>query len=746
MGIYQEDYLKLSSTYDVGYTKKKADVELLKKYSQEVNIAELLDDKFLYQLGVDLERQVSADDNTREEWLDKYNGALEIAKQKIVVKEYPFDKASNIKIPLILQGCVQFNARIMPEVIQNNKTVYATVAGPTTEDDERSAKRLSDHMSLQTMKIVDNWVSDTDKLLIALPLIGTVFRKWCYDPIMRKPASYLCLPTEIIVSNDVSSLEKAERITHVLRMSRNEIIERIKFGIFSEDCLNDLPLTSDSDSVVSDNNYSTDDEDKELPSDSDESRDNYIVWEISCFIDLDDDGYCEPYTVTMMRKTRKICRIAPRFDEKDFVFNNAGELIRINPALYYAAHHFLPSPDGTFLGMGFGQVLLQLNTAINSITNQLVDAGTLANLQGGFLSRDLRLRKGEMQFTAGEWKMVNFNVGMGSLSNHIYPLPFKEPSQTLFNLLEFLVQFGKETANISDVLMGNPINANMPATSVVSMIEQGSKIFSSILTRLYESLRKEFNILFNINKKYFSLYPEKDLMTKFGFVTEEDYNNDKFSIYPIANPAMGMDAVRLAKLQALMQIQSPIINQQEVIKRYLEAIGISDVEKILTPPEQLAKPGPEELLMQAQIEEIKARAQEIGMRSAKVMTDIELDGIGLELKERELQVKAATEGGKLAIGKANAVAAITSAESRATSGEVKTAENVVDKEVPKSQIPLDTTDIQQKLNQIAQIPLQNAGEGANMQQNQQVAEQQQNNNGLPPELAQMLQQLAQEQK
>ena len=502
MGILKFDYTREQSQGGVKYEHKKANVELLKKYASEANIAPLLDNNFLAQLGTDLERQVSVDDDSRLEWMDKYNGALDIARQKITVKEYPFDKASNVKLPLILQGCVQFNARIMPEIIQNNKTVYAAISGTPTIDDEQSAQRLSDHMSLQTMKTVENWVSDTDKLLIALPLVGTVFRKWSYDPIMRKPASFLCLPTEIIISNDVSSIEKAERITHVIRMSRNEVIERIKFGVFSEDCLDGLPFDNESSGVQVDSNYSSDDDDKELPSSIEDSRDNYILWEVSCFMDLDDDGYCEPYTVTIMRKTKKVCRVAARFDERDFVFNAEDELVRINPSIYYAAHHFLPSPDGTFLGMGFGQILLQLNNAINSVTNQLIDSGTLANLQGGFLSKDLRLRKGEMQFSAGEWKLVNFSAGMGSLSNHIFPLPFKEPSQTLMSLLQFLVDFGRQTANISDVLMGNPQSAQMPATSVVTLVEQGSKIFSSILTRLYESLRKEFTILFNINKKY----------------------------------------------------------------------------------------------------------------------------------------------------------------------------------------------------------------------------------------------------
>jgi hypothetical protein len=753
MGIYRQYYEKTKSTYNVGYETKNANVELLKKYAKEVNIAESIDDKFLYQLGVDLEKQINSDDSTRQEWFDKYNEALDIAKQKIKVKEYPFEKCANVLLPLILEGCVQFNARIMPEIIQNNKTVYVDIVGQSTLDDEAKAERISNHMSLQTMHQVDNWVSDTDKLLFTLALVGSVFRKWTYDPISRKPASYLCLPTEIIVSNDVPSLEKAERITHVIRMSRNEIIERIKFGLFREDCLNDLPLTDESANVIADVNYSSNDDDKQLPSEMVESRDNYLVHETACFIDLDNDGYCEPYTVTRIVKNRRIARIAPRYDEKDLVFDANGKLIRINAKLFYAHHYWLPSPDGSFLGMGLGQLLLPLNQAANTTINQLLDAGTLSNLPAGFLSKDLRMKKGELQFSAGEWRMVNFNVGMGNLSNHVYPLPFKEPSQVLFSLLQYLVNFGKEVANISDVLMGNPSNANMPATSVVSLIEQGSKVFSSILTRLYESLRKEFNILYNINKKYFSLYPEKDLMTQTGFVTEQDYADERFNIYPVANPAMGMDAVRLAKLQTLMQIQSPLVDQKEVLRRYFIALGMPNVDKLFTPPEVLNQPSPQALLMQAQMQEVQAKAQETQLRTAKLSAEIAKMPIDVEISERELQLRASAEGGKLAIGQGNVVANIAKSEALgANKQQVAEAENVADDEMNKSQIPLNTTGIDQKVKQFSLNLQQNSG---NMDQNQaenmQGGGQQgqtnvQNAPKLPPELLNMLQQISQEQK
>ena len=294
-------------------------------------------------------------------------------------------------------------------------------------------------------------------------------------------------------------------------------------------------------------------------------------------------------------------------------------------------------------------------------------------------------------------------------------------------------------------------NANMPATSVVSLIEQGSKVFSSILTRLYESMRKEFGILYQINKKYFSLYPEKDLMTQTGFVTEQDYADERFNIYPVANPALGMDAVRLAKLQTLMQIQSPLIDQKEVLRRYFVALGMPNIDKLFTDPKILAQPSPQALLLQAQTDEVKAKAQEVQFRTAKLSAEIAKMPIDVEISERELQLRASAEGGKLAIGQGNVIANIAKSEAiGAGQKEIKEAEDVADSEMQKSQIPLDMSGIEQKKDQFALNLQQNGGSmGQNMQNNAQGQQSGntsvQNAPNISPELIPQLQDIAKNQ-
>ncbi len=740
----------------IDHRNKKADIEKLRRYSKMVNIADDIDKDKLYHIGKRIVKEAQDDDKTREEWFDKYNEALKIAKQIIDKKTYPFDNASNVKLPLILQGCIQTNARLMPEIIQNNKTVYISMIGVPTKDDEDSGERVSNHMSLQTMKQVRNWITDTDKLMMTLPLVGTVFRKWCYDPILRKPASYLCLPTEVIVSNDVSSLYDAQRITHVLRMSKNDIVEKMRYGLYSTV---ELFLLKD-ESVSTEN--SSDDEEKKLPSDVEDSANSYIVYEQCRYLDLDDDGYEEPYIVTVLKKDCKVLRIVAAYDEESFIFNAKDELIKIISHEYYSAHHFLPSADGTFLGMGFGSILLQLNSACNSLTNNLIDSGTLANLRAGFLSKDLRLQKGDLNFSPGEWKMVNTSLAQ-NIQNAIFPLPISEPSQTLFTLLEFLVNFGRQVANISDVLMGNASNAEMPATSVVTLVEQGTKIFSSILMRLYESFKQEYEILFDLNRRYISLYPETDLMTKTGFVTVEDYKSNKFNVLPVANPSMGMNTLRLSKLQMVMQMAqgNPMLDMREITERFFKAIGISDADKLFV--KQAPPPSAEEVKTMAEADLTKSKAALTQTQQHEILMQHEQEAIKAELDEKRIQVDATYKGGMLALEKGKAAADIAlkqkniellaaqikQIESNIVNGsdEVKKASQAIDEEEKKIDIKPDFTEIEKALDLTGgNVQGNMQSQGGEPQGAPEAPQEQQGGNELPPELDSQLKQVAQDQQ
>jgi len=714
----------------------KADEKLLIKYSKEINLCEYVDKNKLEKIGRDVVESTKEDDTTRTEWFDTYNAALKIAKQVNDTKTYPFVNSSNVKIPLILVGCVQFNARILPEIIQMGKAVQAQIIGKPTSELEARSKRVGDHMSLQTAQ--STWNVDTDRMLMLLPLVGTVFRKWTYDALGRRAASHLCLPTEIIVNNDISSIESAERITHVLRMTKNEIVERTRYGLFREVELLDLKKKAEADVITFGLNINPiNDDEKVLPSELENDNNKYIVYEQHCYLDLDEDGYKEPYIVTVIKENNEVVRIAPRFDENSFVYNAKKEIVKINPDNYFAAHIFIPAPDGTFLGIGFGQLLLHISSAANSITNNLIDAGTLSNLKAGFISKDLRLPKGHMEFLPGEWKQVDVPYGQ-RVQDSIFPLPVSEPSQALMSLLTFLIDFGKQVANINDILMGTPSAANMPATSVVALVEQGTKIYNSILKRLYESLRTEFNILYKINKKYFSLYPKKEVYTESGFVTEEDYTDENFNIIPVANPALGTDAVRLAKMQVLLQLaQDPLINRQEVYKRYFDVLGMSDPDKLFSPPPPPPPPSAEDILKQAQ-------AKYLSMQTAEIQMKAELEALSLMVKEKQAQADAAYKGGQLANQRVQAISDMAKTEAVTSPQDVKSASAVADTAKQQSALGVDYGDVfQQTAQEISQNQLQQGG-GQSYNKGGGEPQMQQAGGGegapqLPPELESALQ-------
>lgn len=747
-------------------TRDYPNITKLRQFIDCDNIAELLPEDQLNIIAQDVVREAEEDDATRSEWFDKYNKALDIAKQIVDEKTYPFPKAANIKLPIIGMACIQFNARLYPELIQDNKTVYVSVMGdkPST-DQEDAAQRISDYMSVQTLRIVENWRADTDKLLMCLPLVGTIFRKWIYDPIERKPKAFLCLPTEIIVNNNVTTLEDAPRVTHVLRLSKNEIIENIRAEFYvdiSECMLDDEYSATDTMEI---------DSEKTLPSNIQDDGDYHVLFEQIRWIDLDEDGYKEPYIVTVHRTKKKLLRIQANYTEDNFVYYK-NKLVKIMAEQIYTAHIFLPSFDGTFLGLGFGHLLTHLNTVANTITNNLIDAATLSNLHPAFIDNEFRVPKGEMAFTPGELKKVDVPMGK-SLMDGIVPLPISEPSPVLFQLLQMLVDFSKQVANISDVLMGQTPGANTPATTVVTMVEQGTKVYSSILTRLYESFRKEYEILFAINRKCFSEYADKKksatrlqkigryLRNKIGVnsdepsvITMSDFERDDLDILPIANPAMGTDAVRLAKIHALMQVmQNPMINQHEVLKRYLEALKITEINKILVPEEQLQQPSPQDMLVQAELAQKQAQVELTNVQKANILMQNEIELLRLELDEKRMQVDAAYKGGQLAGQKVTAMSTLAQAEATAGSANVATAERITDQQQVKSTPQVSTAEIDQVVDMM-QNNLQSAMGGGNVSQNpnqsavgqpaQSAQEGQQVN--LPPDLHQELQSIADQQQ
>lgn len=680
--------------------------EKLRKYIDMDNIAEDLDEKQLQKIGDLVAQGVQIDEDSREEWKNVMEDALKIAKQVKEEKTTPWPGAANVKYPLITNACIQFNSRTNPEIIQGDKVVRVDnmarknnedgSVDPITKQRDDRADRLSNHMSYQLIGESNHWRSDTDKLLMILPCAGVVYRKSFYDPILDVPDTELCLPQDIVINNNVASLEKAQRITHILKLSVNDIVSYMNSGLYLKYDLKELdslPSEDDRTPEESQEIFSTDDEINTL------SDTIHEAYEQHRYLDLDGDGYQEPYIVTTHKASNKVLRIVARYDEKSFVMNKAKMLL-IKAINYFVDYHFVPSPDGGFHSMGYGSLLLPVNETISTTINQLLDAGTLQNRNGGFIGSGLTIPKGDWTFKLGEWKKITSADGT-AISQNIVPLPTTPPSSVLFELLNLMITTGKDLSNVSDILMGNTPPAGVPATTTLAIIEQAHKVYSSMMARIYVSFKKEYERLYYLNKRYgMNSRGFQDAM-RLGMIFENDYTDSDYGIFPVADPALATDMQRMAKAQVVMEMQgNPNIDSYEATKYYLDTQKIP-TEGLLTKPDPNAPP-PQEVL------ESRARIKQMEAQNNAILMSNELKAMDLELKEIKIKVDALIAAANVSSQKVDAAVKIAETESMLGEKEFEQAQ-AQEEQAYSRDIMQEHADIQGRLGQLEQRFMQLLG-------------------------------------
>lgn len=592
------------------------------------NLADNMEDEDLRRIGELVVSQFELDLQSREEWQQKQEEWTKLALQVINKKTYPWTDAANVKYPLLTVAALQFGARAYPSLIPNDgNIVKARVQGfDDTGEKGKQAVKVGKHMSFQLVEEMTGWEEGMDKLLTCLPITGTMFKKTYYDALEEKPCSYIIFPKQLVVNYAARCLDTASRITEILEMQNNEIVERQNAGLFVETDLNNS--TTSMESLLN----STILQEQGLNDASNDENTTRIVLEQHRRLDLDEDGYEEPYIVTVDYDTRKVLRITARFKAEDVKKNpETGKLLRIVPTQYYTKFTFIPNPDGGFYDVGFGELLGPINNTVNTIINQLIDAGTLSNLQSGFLGRGIKLKGGDYNFRPGEWKMTN-STG-DDLRKSILPMPVREPSNVLFQLLGLLIQSGKELSTVSEIMVGKMPGQNTPATTTMAAIEQGMKVFSAIYKRLFRSLTKEFQKLFELNKQYLPDYAEFfDIAGEYQTTAISKTAYDQVAaVVPGADANVSSEAQQLAKAQALMELFPVLPNKGEAIRRILEAQGQQAIEVLLQNPEQ---PKPSDQELEHQREMIK-----LEIENKKVDSTAQLQSAQAELAMVKAQVE-----------------------------------------------------------------------------------------------------------
>ena len=553
------------------------------------------------------------DCDSRSDWEKLNKEIIDLAKLLVKKKTYAGEIVANVKYPLIINACIQFAARAYPEIIKGNEVVKGKVVGndPDNLKAER-AKRICDFMSFQVLNEMQDWEEGVDQLLFSLPAIGCVFKKSYFDSIERRNVSEIAFADDVIVNYKAISLERAPRITHRIYLYHNEIVSRINSGVFTQFDISELGEATNPDGQS----------DEETP---------HCFLEQHRLYDLDEDGYQEPYIVTVHEESQKLVRIAPRFatdgiirkDNDDGSANPDGPIIKIIPEQYFTRYVFMPSIDGGFYGMGFGSLLMSTNTAINTLINQLIDAGTLSNRQSGFLGRGIKLGRGKkIELRSGEWKPVE--VTGDDLRKNVFPMPVREPSNVLYLLLGMLIEAGKELAGMTEILAGNSPGANVPAESVLALIEQGLQVYSAVHKRVYRAQYKEFSKLRRLNALYL------DQMTYMAVLDDEaaniqaDFTTHDFDVIPVSDPDSTTMLQRLMKAKAMLDLRGGGLNDIEIMKRYLLAMNITDIEKIL-PDENQENPAE-----QLQMQELQKKLEELDAKIFKLNSEAELNYARME--------------------------------------------------------------------------------------------------------------------
>jgi chaperonin GroES len=620
---------------------------------ESANIAEELDEETLADIAKAVIDGYEVDEESRSEWKERHKEALKLAMQVYEEKNFPFDNAANIKYPLLATASIQFAARAYPNFVKGLDVVKGVVIGDDPQNLKADkAKRIGEHMSYQCISEMEEWEEDTDRLLTVLPILGCAFKKTWFSPILGRNVSEYRSPEYICINYWAKNLKTTPRITEIYTLYPNEIEERKRNGLFL-----DLEIGTPS---------SVQDETKGQPPLNDPDR-PHVFLEQHTYYDLDKDGYKEPYVVTVHKDSRKVIRITARFD-MDGVKREGEKIKSIQPTHYFTKFTFMPSPDGAIYDFGYGSLLTPINRSINTTINQLLDSGTIRNSQTGFIGKGLQLGKGRgggiLKFKLNEWKTVAFTGE--DLRKNIFPLPTKEPSSVLFNLLGFMVSAGDRLSSVSEIMSGEPGGANERPTTTLARIEQGLKVFSSIHKRLFRAFREEYKKLFRLNKMY--LEPRKyfTVLDIQNAVARDDYDDKSCDVIPMADPNDLSNSQKLMKAQMLMELRGQGLNDGEIMRRMLEAMQIPDIEVLLKgqPPQ----PDPKIVLEGQKVEiernrldfevakfeydrmETEARVQKTIAQAIECLAKAEAAEVGPQLEMYKAQLQSLTVERKQASG------------------------------------------------------------------------------------------------
>jgi hypothetical protein len=564
-------------------------------------------------------------ETSMDPWLKKYKRALNLAKLQatsgdveITEKSFPFEGASMVMMPYILEAMLDFSSRAASELVWTDDIVHAKIYGKNDKTKDARSKRVSDYSNYQLSEMIPNWREDQDKGLLILAAPGTFYKKTYYDTDIQEVCSELCLADEVIFDHGYKSFDSAPDKFYKCKYTRNEVIGFIR------------------------GEQKWEIEEDEL----EEDKNDFEFIEAYTWIDLDDDGLKEPYIALIWEEKERIVSLYPYYDE-DTITENESEIVKIEALDQFTQYRFLPDPEGGPMGMGWGILLGPMFDAINTNVRQLIDAGTLSNTaaNSGLISQSLAsgrgnaVQSGPIEVQLGELTPVP-NHGSGNLRDNIVQFPFAGPSPTLFSLMEYLINSSRSMTNAAVNIEAQPGEA---ASLYLAKLQQGLKVPNSIIMRVYSCAKNEFKKIAALNFKHF----DNDKYNRVLDVEEQasmeaDFDPEDCDIRMTADPTQGSDVERAQRAQAVHELAAnqpqQVINYRQSVLDLLEVMKTPNIEELAPEPDPNAVDPMQQLMMAQQAAEMEMRKEDQMLRGQEV-----------QLKKQKIALEAAKEMSKLGL-------------------------------------------------------------------------------------------------
>ena len=528
------------------------------------NLADMLEDSDLNSLAKDICDMVESDIDSRKEWADTFVKGLDVLGFKYEERTEPWEGACGVYSTVLAEAAIRFQAETMSETFPSSGPVKTKILGEETKEKEEAAERVKADMNYELTETMVEYRPEHERLLYSLGLAGSAFKKVYYDPNMGRQVAVYIPAEDVIVPYGASHIETAERVTHVMRKTKNELKKLQANGFYREVELGDpQPYHSDiEERKAEEGGYSLTDDDR------------FTVYEIHADLiidgagDSEEDDIAKPYVVTLERGSNEILAIRRNWSQDDELMLKRQHFV-----------HYVYVPGFGFYGLGLIHIIGGYAKAGTSLIRQLVDAGTLANLPGGLKSRGLRIKGDDAPIEPGEFKDVD--VPSGSIRDNIMPLPYKEPSQTLLALLDKITQEGRRLGAISDMNISD-MSANAPVGTTLALLERTLKPMAAVQARVHYAMKQEFKLLKVLMSEYAPM--EYAYQPARGEVSARQADYMLIDVIPVSDPNSSTMAQRVVQYQAVLQMaqQAPqIYDLPQLHRQMIDVLGIKNADKLV---------------------------------------------------------------------------------------------------------------------------------------------------------------------